>query len=348
LSLSSTSTHDTKLGEDARCRVNVLSERVAEWQKHLQSWRRLNGSYRTGPPSVVAPDRDDEYRFYQVLVAIWPPDVVDPLDAVGAIRDRLSAHMLKAVRESARHTSWIHPNDPYEQALSRFVTGALANPRFLSSCAAFARSVARVGLVNSLAQTLLKIASPGVPDFYQGSELWDLHLVDPDNRVVPDYAAAARAMKTLQDALAGGDGGRPAVASTLLQTWESGAAKLFVTAEALRLRRERVALFLEGSYQPLFTQGHADGGVVAFARAHGDDVAVVVAPRLVAGMMHGNAWPIGDAWGDLTVGLPDAVRGRTLRNVLTGEISAVGASAPATLATSDALATFPVALLIAE
>ena len=197
-----TATHDTKLGEDTRARINVLSEIPDEWSREVARWMRMNRTHRTIVDGEPAPDRNDEYRFYQALVGVWPleisnPDlpaagegVKGPLD-LGDLVERLRAYMLKAVKEAKRHTSWLTPNEEYERAVTSFVDRVLTGPgraKFLSVFAPFARRVARIGMINGLAQVTLKIGSPGIPDFYQGAELWDLSLVDPDNRRPVDFA----------------------------------------------------------------------------------------------------------------------------------------------------------------
>jgi len=185
-----TSTHDTKLGEDVRARIDVLSEIPEEWDREVAKWMRLNKPARTIVDGEPAPDRNDEYRFYQALVGAWlPGDTASP-----EFVKRLQVYMTKAVKEAKLRSSWINPDEAYENAVARFVEHVLTGPaaaRFLPAFVPFQERVARVGLVNSLSQVVLKIASPGVPDFYQGTELWDLSLVDPDNRRPVDRDALA-------------------------------------------------------------------------------------------------------------------------------------------------------------
>jgi len=214
LEMTSTATHDTKLGEDVRARINVISELVDDWRRGVAKWMRINGGNRTKLDAEPAPDRNDEYRFYQVLLGTWPAEAFSDRNAqspsaasafetsnppdpvyVRRVRD----YMIKAIKEAKLRTSWINDNQAYDNAVAHFVERTLTGPtsrRFLSAFLPFARRVAHLGMINSLSQLALKIASPGVPDFYQGTELWDLHLVDPDNRQPVDYE---RRMKYLEE-----------------------------------------------------------------------------------------------------------------------------------------------------
>ncbi len=198
--LLATSTHDAKLGEDVRARLNALSELADDWRRELGRWARINAPHRRMIDNEWAPDRNDEYRFYQILLGAWPPEAIDAPQVPAGFVDRVRDYMIKAIKEAKVHTSWINDFKPYDDAVAAFVVGALMGPtaaRFLSAFAPFARRVARLGMVNSLAQLVLKIASPGVPDFYQGTELWDLNLVDPDNRRPVDYGVRSRLLNEL-------------------------------------------------------------------------------------------------------------------------------------------------------
>ncbi len=342
-----TATHDTKRGEDARARLNVVSEIPAEWQRAVSRWARLNAANRTRVGDEWAPDRGDEYLFYQALLGAWP--VVEP--DLPKLAERLGTYMAKAIREAKLHTSWINENREYEQAVGRFVNQTLTGPRssaFLESFEPFARRVARIGAVNSLAQVVIKIASPGVPDFYQGTELWDLNLVDPDNRRPVDFALREALLETLAPALEGCE--TPAQGSArargLLEHWEDGRIKLWVTASGLRLRRDRRALFLDGDYVPLEAHGERAGHVLAFARVFGTEVVLVVAPRLTAHVADG-AWPVGPAvWGDTRLRLPGDLVVRAFEDALTGSVLHP-AHADGSLALAEILRECPVALLSA-
>jgi (1->4)-alpha-D-glucan 1-alpha-D-glucosylmutase len=320
LAMNATATHDTKLGEDSRARLNALSELSGDWRRAIGQWRRMNAARRSRAGDITAPDRHEEYRFYQGAIAIWPPGPVDSAAPTRAIVDRLLAYMIKSVREARRHTTWTSPNDAYEIAIAHFVRASLADAEFVRSLSAFARRIARIGAVNSLSQTLVKIAAPGVPDFYQGCERWNLQLVDPDNRQRPDFAAAARALARV-DAIAGrADNGRRQGLKDLLHDWHSGDIKLFVTARALRFRRAQADLFLAGEYVPLdFERSRGAAGIVAFARRFKGRTVIGVATRLASGVMDAGAWPIGDAWGSSSLVLPAGLRGRRFHDVVSGE-----------------------------
>jgi len=344
LGLVASSTHDTKLGEDARARLNVLSEMPLEWGRQVRRWRVLTKTLRTrgsaGDREDVGnasgfPDVTDEYRFFQALVGTWPAE------HLGAAIDgdwphyvtRLSDYMRKAAREAKRHTSWINPNAAYEDALSAFVEGALTAARaqrFRDAVRPFARRVARIGVVNALAQLVLKIGSPGVVDVYQGAELWNLSLVDPDNRRAVDFARHEELLRGLEPLLA--RVGQPDDAvrrdlRDLLDDWPSGRIKLFVTAAGLRLRRASPDLFLAAGYEPLVVDRQGTADIVAFLRRRPDSGLLVAAPRFVASLMSNDeraTWPLGgEAWQGTRVRMPSDLDGCPLRNVLTGERFAV-------------------------
>jgi (1->4)-alpha-D-glucan 1-alpha-D-glucosylmutase len=341
-----TATHDTKLGEDTRARINVLSEIPDEWSREVTRWMRMNGAHRPLVDGEPAPDRNDEYRFYQALVGIWPPDVPgsDAAHVSGSFRlppdlgdivERIRAYMLKAVKEAKRHTSWLTPNEEYEQAVARFVDRVLSGPggaKFLPAVAPLARRVARVGMINGLAQVVLKIGSPGVPDFYQGSELWDFSLVDPDNRRPVDFERRRRFLDTLDALLGLASPERAAAVAELMTRWEDGRIKLLVTTVGLRLRREWPDVFLSGGYSPLVTDVTVPAGLIAFARILHGRAALFVAPRLAAPLVinsGGNsgvstgtspaAVPLGgDAWKTSRIMLPPDLHGRTFEHRITG------------------------------
>jgi (1->4)-alpha-D-glucan 1-alpha-D-glucosylmutase len=347
-----TATHDTKLGEDVRARVNALSEVPDVWGREASKWMRLNKTHRTLVDGEPAPDRNDEYRFYQVLVGVWPPD--DAPDAPGAaneIVERLQGYMQKAVRESKVHSSWLTPNEPYENALARFVERVLTGPggaRFLPAMLPFQRRIAALGMVNSLGQTVLKLGSPGVPDFYQGTELWDLSLVDPDNRRPVDFCRRERLLADVDALLATAPQERAAQLAEWLRAWPDGRIKLAVTAAGLRLRRERTELFYAGRYIPLETDVPVPANIVAFARILGDDAAIFAAPRLSAPLTTGaSELPLGsDRWKTSRVLLPAELCDRTFRDILTGaELRPSVAGPEAWLFAGQLFQTLPVATL---
>jgi (1->4)-alpha-D-glucan 1-alpha-D-glucosylmutase len=357
-----TATHDTKLGEDARARLNVLSELPGEWSREVTRWMRINRTHRTLVDGDPAPDRNDEYRFYQALVGVWPVDALAPSSAghdgfraqpdLSDVISRLRAYMLKSVKEAKRHTSWLTPNEEYERAVDRFVERALSGPggaRFLPAFAPFASRIARVGMVNSLAQVALKIASPGVPDFYQGSELWDLSLVDPDNRRPVDFDLRQQMLDSIDEVIRLDAPERAAAVGQLASGWEDGRIKMLVTALGLRLRRDWRDVFVEGRYLPLVTDSTVSGGLVAFARLLDDRAVVAAAPRLVAKLMaeRDGALPTGgDAWKTSRILLPSELQGRAFRDVLTGaEILPASGAGDEWLFAGQVFEHVPVALL---
>jgi (1->4)-alpha-D-glucan 1-alpha-D-glucosylmutase len=279
-SMLATATHDTKRGEDARARIDVLSEIAVEWERGVRRWSESNRSAKSDVDGEAAPDANDEYLFYQVLIGAWDFAREDA-DGVASLRERLQAYLLKACREAKLRTSWLAPNAEYEKATADFIANALSNRDFLNLFLPFARRVAELGALSSLSRTVLKIASPGVADFYQGTELWDLSLVDPDNRRPVDYETRKKELASLEPLLSGhGDG---AGLKDMLEHWEDGRVKLFVTAKALRYRRDHADLFLKGSYEPLEVRGRSTEHFIAFRRSFGAEEAVVVAPRLHGG-----------------------------------------------------------------
>lgn len=342
----STSTHDSKRSEDVRARIDVLSEVPAEWRLHVARWRRINRSHRRKLEEVEAPSRNDEYLVYQTLVGAWPGgDLEAP--ALAEFRERIEAYMLKVVREAKTFSSWLNPNEEYESALVDLVRGLLTMPgnrRFMADFVPFQRRVAWFGMLNSLAQTLLKLTAPGVPDIYQGCERWNLSLVDPDNRRAVDYAANRTSLMEMQSAASGDT----AFVSNLLKNMHDGHIKQFVTWRALTARREHAALFHNGAYVPLPTTGtHADH-LCAFARMLDGDCAVVVVPRLACTLLGGEiAMPVGaDVWGDTRIVLSHLPPQRAWKDALTGAEIAVDAADVMVMLASLALREFPAALLM--
>jgi len=331
-----TSTHDNKRAEDVRCRINVLSEIPGGWRLSLRRWSKLNRPHRAKLEAGPAPSSADEYLLYQTLLGTLPPGALDEA-ALGAWRERIEQYMIKAAREAKANTSWISPSEEYENALLGFVRALLGrlqpNP-FLDELRAQAEPIAWFGALNSLSMALVKFTSPGVPDLYQGNELMDLSLVDPDNRRAVDYTLRAR----LLDELGSLRDPRP-----LLDTLQDGRAKLWVTWRLLGLRQRLPELFRDGGYAPLAASGKHAAHVLAFARTHASGTLVVVAGRLYAKMLRdAGTLPLGEAWEDTAVALPAGLR--TLENVLTGErLDADGGALPL----AHACGRFPGAALLA-
>jgi (1->4)-alpha-D-glucan 1-alpha-D-glucosylmutase len=349
-----TATHDTKLGEDVRARINVISEMPVEWGREVSRWMRISKGQRTVVDGEPAPDRTDEYRFYQALLGVWPTDV--PRDATSAPDDlvtRLSDYMLKAVREAKVHTSWLTPNEPYESAIRKFVKGTLtgaSGARLLHAFLPFQQRIALLGAVNSLAQLVIKAGAPGVPDFYQGTEMWDFSLVDPDNRRPVDFERRCAALNEADALLATAPPARQAAIRQWLDNWADGKIKLLVTAAALRLRRALPDVFLGGGYTPLTTEVTVPAGAVAFARQaeSGGDAVLIMTPRLCSRLVPDDRQaPLGgECWKTSRVMLPEALRERTFRDVVTGaEIRPTAAGDSAWIFLGEAFQTLPVAIL---
>jgi (1->4)-alpha-D-glucan 1-alpha-D-glucosylmutase len=343
-SLSATSTHDTKRSEDVRVRIDALSEIPSDWRGAVLRWHRMNRGHAGGEEGG-APDRGDELLLYQTLVGALPDGGVAPgshahADFVG----RIQGYMEKALREAKLHTSWTSPNEDYEAGVRTFVQRILSAPEFLADLGAFAARVAAAGRLSSLSQVALKCAAPGVPDVYQGCELWDLSLVDPDNRRPVDFALRARSLEALHAEAARGPEARRALARRVSapDALVDGRAKLLLLHAALAARREHRELFLAGDYRPAHAEGPHARSVFAFARAHagnGGRAALCVVPRLVLGLLDAGGGRI--RWeGTLPVphGLP-----RRWRDVVTGS-SREGEALPL----AELFADFPVALLVSE
>ena len=328
--LSSTSTHDTKRSEDVRTRIAVLSEIPDRWADHVDTWRRWNASLRDEVGGNRAPDDDDELYLYETFVGLWGAPGEDGKDLVR----RLQLHATKAIREARIHTSWIDPDPGYEHAVGAFVRAALSSSpaRFRRDLTRFAAEVAAPAAIQSLSQVLLKIAAPGVPDFYQGTELWNLRLVDPDNRRPVDFRHRVASLERLA---------RGSDPREFLRDVHGAKTKLLVTARALRVRREHAELFAEGAYVPLEVHGPRASHVVAFARRRRSEWAIAVAPRLVAGIAGPKRPPVGSMWEGTRIFLPPAAPRAWVDALCGSEVRA----AHGKLDLTDVLGRFPVALL---
>jgi (1->4)-alpha-D-glucan 1-alpha-D-glucosylmutase len=350
--LLATATHDTKLGEDVRARINVLSEMPVEWGREVSRWMRINKSQRSLVDGEPAPDRTDEYRFYQALIGVWPTTLGPAVtNAPGDLIARLSEYMIKAVKEAKVHTSWLTPNEPYEHAVRTFVERVLTGApgaRLLAAFLPFQQRIAWLGMVNSLAQVVLKIGSPGVPDFYQGTDMWDLSLVDPDNRRPVDFECRRRALADVDALLAMDASSRAREIASWMDNWTDGKIKLLVTAAALRLRRAHPELFLGGQYLPLPVEVPVHAGAVAFARVAESGSILIIAPRLFSRAVTGER-PVplgGECWKTSRVMLPPELRDRVFRDVITGaEIRPASAGASAWIFLGEAFLTLPIAIL---
>jgi (1->4)-alpha-D-glucan 1-alpha-D-glucosylmutase len=334
-----TSTHDHKRSEDVRHRIDVLSERPAAWRLLLRRLARLSRTYRTTIDGEPVPTPADEVLLYQTLLGTLPVQGLTE-ETLPAYRERIEQYLVKAAREAKVHTSWISPDEAYEAALRGFLAGVLGRVTpnlFLEETLREARRLAWFGALNSLSQSLVKFASPGVPDIYQGHEVMNLSLVDPDNRRPVDYGELAQMLA----ALAAID---PADASALAATPNDGRAKLWIAWRLLALRREQPALFADGDYVALDASGAHAAHVVAFARRHEGVTLVAIAGRLFAQWLgEPERLPLGDEmWEDtaVAVDLPDGAR---LVDVLTGSTLTVERGR---IPLGRAFAAFPAAALL--
>jgi (1->4)-alpha-D-glucan 1-alpha-D-glucosylmutase len=330
--LSSTATHDTKRGEDSRARLTVLSEMPREWAAAMRRWHDATQDLHEYLPLGPAPGSSAIWLFYQALAGAWPSDLSpDDPEGVGLLAERLDAFMTKALREAKRRTSWTNQNEDYEAAVSRYVHGVLSPLRkaLLDDISGTLRPIIAAGMLNSLTQTALKLTAPGVPDIYQGCELLDLSLVDPDNRRPVDFELRNDLLKEASGM----------TAPETMARWRDGLPKLWLVHRLLDLRRRRPRPFLDGSYAPLTVEGHDADHLIAFARQFGDETIVTVAPRLLLGRLSVDDPPGLDprAFADTRIHLPTKhvrlLDGRTVRNGEGG------------IAVMDLLGGFPVSVM---
>lgn len=347
-SLLTTSTHDTKRSEDVRARINVLSEIPAKWKECLIKWSRSNKKYKRTVEDQVVPDKNEEYLFYQTLVGSWP---VEPMDDPGydVFKSRIKEYMLKAVREAKVNTSWINPHVAYEDGLLCFIDNVLNNKQnnvFLSNFKLFQNTISHYGIYNSLAQTLLKITSPGIPDFYQGTEIWNYCLVDPDNRTPVDYELRITMLEELKEREATVE--RKTLAGNVTKNKEDGMIKLYVTYKALAFRKENRDLFETGNYVPLEVAGSKSHNVCAYARSSKNKTALVVVPRFITQILSdAEVLPFGkQVWEDTFLTIPFEKRATEYRNIFTGETARVTNHNGVTgIFLSEIFTVFPVALM---
>jgi (1->4)-alpha-D-glucan 1-alpha-D-glucosylmutase len=347
-SMNASSTHDTKRGEDVRARINALSETPSEWYRAIRRWREMNRRWKTKVGELTAPDSNEEYLLYQTLLGSWP---LLPMNAEqhAAYLQRIQAYMEKAVHEAKLHSSWVSPNAEYEQAVRHFIAQVLDlspdNP-FLEDFRQFQAPFAQAGMWNSLSQLVLKIASPGVPDFYQGNELWSLHLVDPDNRQPVDFDRRRKILAKLREKE---DTDPAALMDRLMSSPCDGAIKLFVTHRALRFRKDHPELFAAGSYTPLAAAGSRSNHVVAFARQWNGQTVIALVGRLFLRIRNSHPAPTGDVWGNTAILLPKRIKSASFQDVFTGQkLTAEEHEGEAALSLAKVFAHCPVALLFAE
>ncbi len=346
--LITTSTHDTKRSEDVRARLNVLSEMPDEWNQYLIRWSRINKKKKVAVDGQMVPDRNEEYLLYQTLIGVWPIHPMNEPD-YAIFKKRIKEYMLKAIREAKVNSSWISPNALYEEALLKFIEAMMDpshNP-FIKDLEAFQKKVSYFGMFNSLSQTLLKITSPGVPDFYQGTEIWDLSLVDPDNRRPVHFDIRKEMLQVLKKKMATNGLDLPGSARELVQKWSDGSIKLYVTFQSLNYRNQNRPLFMDGGYIPLMSDGDRKEHVCAYARKEGGKVILVVVPRFLTHLIQMNEMPLGKkTWGDSWLVIPREISAIRLNNIFTGEtIELIERDGKAVLALDQVFGNFPVAML---
>ena len=355
-SLVCTTTHDTKRSEDTRARIEVLSEIPILWRNAINRWARQNKQHRREVDGRAAPCRNDEYLFYQSLVGVWPLSPPQGKD-LQQLTQRMVAYMQKATREAKLHTSWINPDMEYDEAMQGFVTRVLQDSpknRFLASFIGFHEQIVNCGLYNALSQVLLKLTVPGVPDIYQGQELWDFSLVDPDNRRWVDYVQRRKMLARLQKSVGRKDRSLLVLSRRLARNPRDPSLKMFVTWRVLQFRRRHADLFRHGEYIPLDVDGVKADHICAFARRLPSaskterKMVVVLAPRLLAKLTLPLANigsippPVGhDVWADTRI-IAENLESAQLQNLFTGQTYSLENSI---IPVADCLLDFPVALL---
>jgi (1->4)-alpha-D-glucan 1-alpha-D-glucosylmutase len=375
--LLTTSSHDTKRSEDVRARINVLSEMPRDWERAIQRWQSMNRVKKVELDGAEVPDPQEEYLLYQTLIGTWLLQLVDeeahaqfvqrierymqtlvgawplqPMDeeAHAQFVQRIERYMEKALKEAKLHTSWINPNEAYDQAVRQFVRDILSpdgDNRFLADFRRFQGRIAQAGMWNSLSQTLLKITSPGVPDFYQGTELWDFSLVDPDNRRPVDFRTRVTMLDELQQRESKD---LTSLVRELVARRTDGRIKLYITYKALNFRRGHRDLFEQGAYQPLTVSGAKEDHVLAFARHLGNCWALVAVPRLVVKLSPSAKPPVGKRiWKETVLHLPEGAP-NGWQNVFTGEALTVADknTTERGLLAHEVFRRFPVALLVSS
>jgi (1->4)-alpha-D-glucan 1-alpha-D-glucosylmutase len=330
-SMLATSTHDTKRSEDVRARLAALSEMPKEWGQALRHWHAVNRKNRGKVEGEWAPDHNEEVLLYQTLLGSWPLEALNE-DSRAVYVQRVQDYMVKALHEAKVNSSWIEPNEAWDKAVREFVAKILAPGAenvFLKTFIPFAEQLAKTGAVNALTQTVLKLTVPGMPDFYQGSELWDLSLVDPDNRRPVDYALRRQQLASVSGEVSPG---------LLVEQWRDGRVKMYVIRTLLQFRRQQPRLFAEGSYTPVAVSGELAECVIAFERAIPGMSLLVVAPRFASRI---GGPPLGEKWGDTTLELPNPL---DRADLLTGQKCPKNAQ----VRLGDILTEFPSAVLLAE
>ncbi len=338
-SMNNTSTHDSKRGEDARMRINYLSEIPEIWEEHINSWREINKKYKSKKYGVEIPDGNDEYFFYQTLIGTYPFDT----GCNDSYRKRLREYMLKAVREAEIHTAWIEYDKDYERGILSFVdsvTDETISREFFDTFIPFVRDAAKFGSYYSLSQCLLKMTTPGIPDFYQGSELWDLAMVDPDNRNLVDFEKRQRMINN--DGFDTGNDYRSF--QSMLEDYSSGIAKMLLINSVLSFRKRNRDIFDNGDYIDLNSSGEYCNSIVPFMRIVEDKAVIVIAVRQLVSIEAFDRFPLPpDVWGDTCIELPE-LPVNNWREIITGKMMGVQNK----IYMSDVLEMFPGAVLVSE
>ncbi len=331
LSMIATSTHDTKRGEDAAAAIAVLTELPDRWRDAVYAWTKLAERHKVTQGGSSAPTRRDEYMYYQALVGAWPFGW-NGEDGLDDFTRRMQGFMEKATKEAKQETSWISPDPAYDEAVKRFVAATLGDAELRRAVGSLCSAIGTYAACNGLSRALLRLCAPGVPDTYQGSELWNQSLVDPDNRTPVDYEKRAALVSKVTSA-----GDRAALLKELLGSWQSGAVKLLVTHIALQTRRRLPEVFLQGDYTPVAAGPHA----IAFIRSKDSRSVFVCVPRLASTLTRRDQpWPLGAAWGDQTVAVPPgAYRHAFSEKLLRSE---------GELRLAECFADFPITLLVRE
>lgn len=337
-SMNATATHDTKRGEDARARINALSEMPDVWEANIKRWSRFNRTWKKTMRGKSIPEKNDEYFLYQTLIGCLPffPEEFD------SFLNRLKEYIIKEVREAKVHTAWLKPDSDYEDNYLRFIDGILTpseNNQFLGEFMSFQKTIAYYGIFNSLSQTLIKITAPGIPDFYQGEELWDLSFVDPDNRRPVDFGRRRDMIQAIKERERQD---LPGLIKDLLSRKEDGQIKLFLMYRALSACGHYHALFERGEYIPLQVAGEHKNSIIAYAWQQKPLWAVIVCPRFLSRMVTEDTLPLGpQVWKDTQILLPEESPDQWQDQLTGAQINGKGS-----LTVSRVLEQFPVSLLI--
>ena len=336
--MNATATHDTKRGEDVRARLNVLSEIPEEWEKHVKSWSEINRPQKSNVRGKEVPVPNDEYFFYQALIGTYPFDENENATFLERIKD----YMLKSVREAKMQTAWLRPDSAYEEGFLGFVEKVLTpseSNQFLKELLPFQKRIADYGIFNSLSQTLLKYTAPGVPDTYQGTEFWDLSMVDPDNRRPVDYEQRISVLKDIKQK---SQTDNLKLIDELMSTKKNGKIKLFITHKVLQARKEQLEVFQKGEYLPLEVVGKFKDHIVAFARSFENTTVIAIAPRFLTSLIAPDENPLGEkVWADTQLQLPQGFSS-SWQDIFTGQTL----TGNGTIAIAQVLQHFPVALLL--